>query len=188
MKRAAASLLFAAALFAAAAAPAKTRNVTDPDAPRSLPAEGPVAVEWTDPAQFTELKFSGNRWESQRGNWVFQLAEHLREEAVKRLPAGERMEVTITDIDLAGRYEPGRGMNMDRIRVMRDIYPPRMELSFKRYDASGQLVDEGQRKLRDLMYLGKVPGTGSNDSLRYEKRLIDDWLRDELPKPAVAGN
>ena len=70
MKRFAASLLFAVALSAAATAPAKTRNVTDPEAPRSLPAEGPVAVQWTDPAQFTELKFSGNRWEAQRGNWV----------------------------------------------------------------------------------------------------------------------
>ena len=188
MKRTAASLLFAVALFAAAAAPAKTRNVTDPDVPRSLPAEGPVSVAWTDPAEFSELKFSGNRWESQRGNWVFQLAEHLRDEAGKRLPAGERMEVTITDIDRAGRYEPGRGFDMDRIRVMRDIYPPMMELSFKRYDADGQLVDEGQRKLRDFSYLSNASVIGNNDALRYEKRMIDDWLRDELPKPAVAGN
>ena len=69
MKRAA-CLLFAAALLATSMASAKVRNVTDPDAPRSLPAEGPVAVQWTDPAQFTDLKFSGNRWEAARGDWV----------------------------------------------------------------------------------------------------------------------
>lgn len=187
MKRIATSLLLSLALIATAAA-AKTRNVTDPDAPRSLPAEGPVAVQWTDPAGFTELKFSGNRWESQRGNWVFQLAEHLREQAEKRLPAGERMEVTITDIDRAGRFEPGRGFDLDRIRVMRDIYPPRMELSFKRYGADGRLVAEGERKLHDFTYLSSASIANSNDVLRYEKRMIDEWLRDELPKPALAGN
>ena len=74
-------LLFAAALLASSLASARVRNVTDPEAPRSLPDEGPVAVQWTDPAQFTDLKFSGNRWEAERGNWVFQLAEHLRDAA-----------------------------------------------------------------------------------------------------------
>lgn len=187
MKRLAISLLVSLSLFATTAV-AKTRNVTDPEAPRSLPAEGPVAVQWTDPAEFTELKFSGNHWEAQRGNWVFQLAEHLREQAEKRLPAGERMEVTITDIDRAGRFEPGRGYDMDRVRIMRDIYPPRMELSFKRYDADGRLVAEGERKLRDVMYLSGPTIANTNDSLRYEKRMIDDWLREELPKPAVANN
>ncbi|TDK23177.1 DUF3016 domain-containing protein [Luteimonas aestuarii] len=172
-------LLLALAL-AATAADARVRNVTDADAPRSLSADGPVAVQWNDPAGFTELKFSGNRWESQRGNWVFQLADHLRKEAEKRLPEGERLEVTINDIDRAGRYEPGRGIHMDSIRIMRDFYPPMMDLTFTRYDAAGNVVDEGERRLRDTMYLSNASIGRSSDSLRYEKQMIDDWLRREL--------
>ena len=187
MKRAA-CLLFAAALLATSMASAKVRNVTDPDAPRSLPAEGPVAVQWTDPAQFTDLKFSGNRWEAARGNWVFQLAEHVRDAAAKRLPEGDRLEVTITDIGRAGRYEPWHGARMQDVRIMRDVYPPSMKLEFRQYGADGQVVAEGARELRDMGYLmsaGTLPGT--SDSLRFEKRMIDDWARTEFRGPAVAG-
>lgn len=179
MSRISICLVFALALVATAA-DARVRNVTDPDAPRSLPAEGPVSVQWDDPADFTELKFSGNRWEAQRGNWVFQLAEHLRKEAEKRLPDGERLEVSIHDIDRAGSFEPGRGIHLDRVRIMRDIYPPMVSLTFTRYDAAGNVVAEGERRLRDTMYLSNVSITRSHDSLRYEKQLIDDWLRREL--------
>lgn len=187
MKRFATCLLLAFALTATAAS-AKTRNVTDPEAPRSLPEAGPVAVQWTDPAQFTELKFSGNRWEAQRGNWVFQLAEHLRKETEKRLPAGERLEVTITDIDRAGKFEPGRSIQLDSVRIMREIYPPMIELSFKRYAADGQLIDEGQRRLRDMAYLNNSSIARASDSLRYEKSMIDDWARSEFGRPVVAGH
>jgi hypothetical protein len=188
MKRTAACLLLAATLFAVSGAIAKPRNVTDPDAPRTLPDEGPVAVQWTDPASFTELKFSGNRWESQRGNWVYDLALHLRKEAEKRLPAGERLEVTITDIDRAGSYEPGRGVHLDNVRILREIYPPTIELGFKRYGADGQLLADGERTLRDLMYLShNVSAARNHDSLVHEKRLIDEWLRDELGARQVAS-
>lgn len=184
MKRIITCLLLALAL-GATTANAKPRTVTDPDAPRSLPAEGAVAVQWTDPARFSELKFSGNRWEAQRGNWVFELAEHLRKEATTRLPEGERMEVTITDIDRAGKYEPGRGIQFDSVRIMREIYPPTIELSFTRYAADGSVLAEGERRLRDTMYLSNISIAGRNESLRYEKQLLDEWLRDELG-PRVA--
>lgn len=175
--------LLLALAFVATAADARVRTVTDADAPRGLPPEGPVAVQWDDPAGFTELRFSGNRWEAQRGNWVFQLAEHLRTEAGKRLPAGERLDVTIHDIDRAGRYEPGRGFHMDSIRIMRDFYPPMMDLTFTRYDAAGNVVDQGERRLRDPMYLSNASIIRSSDGLRYEKQMIDDWLRREFGRP-----
>ncbi len=187
-RRAARPLVIAAALLVASGvAAAQSRTVDAPDAPRSLTDAGPVAVQWTDPGEFTDLKFSGNRWEARRGNWVVTLAEHLRKSVGKQLPEGERMEVTITDIDRAGHYEPWHGMRMQDVRILRDVYPPSMSLTFKRYDANGELVAEGERKLRDLNYLHGAPSFPSSDSLRHEKRLIDDWVRDEFRNPALAN-
>jgi len=171
---------FAALLLMGSALAAGPRTVTDPERPRALPEEGAVAVSWGDPAEFTELRFSGNRWEAQRGNWVFELAQHLRKTLEKHLPEGERMEVEITDIDRAGRYEPGLGVRMDSVRIMRNIDSPSMRLSFRRFDADGQLLDEGERKLRDMMYLTNVNVLSNTDPLRYEKRMIDDWARREF--------
>jgi DUF3016 family protein len=172
------------ALFIAGPVTAKPRTVTDPDAPRSLPAEGPVQVDWTDPAEFSDLRYSGNRWEAARGDWVEQLAEHLRKSAAKKLSPGEQLQVTITDIKRAGQYEPWRGPNLQNARVVRDVYPPRISLTFRRTDAQGNLVEEGERKLVDSSFLMGNSTFGNSDPLRYEKGMLDDWLREEL-KPAT---
>lgn len=170
--------VLALAVFTAAA-PARVRNVTDPDAPRSLPADGRVDVRWDDPARFTELRYSGNRYESRQGDWVAQLATHLRKCAADRLPAGERLDIEITDIRRAGRYEPFHHANPD-VRVVRDIYPPAIDLSFKVLSADGTVVSEGARKLRDAAFMDRGNAVGASDPLRYEKALIDDWLRREF--------
>jgi len=180
-------IALAALLLAGTALAAGPRTVTDPERPRALPEEGAVAVSWTDPAEFTELRFSGNRWEAKRGNWVFELASAVRKSVAKQLPEGERMEIEITDIDRAGRYEPGLGPRMDSIRIMRNIDSPSMSLTYRRYDASGQLIDEGERKLRDMMYLNNVNVLSNTDPLRYEKRMIDDWARREFRVAQVAS-
>lgn len=176
------ALLGALLAGAAATLQAGPRDVTDPQLPRTLEKESPVSVSWTDPAQFSEIRRSGNRWEARRGDWVVKLAEHLQTRAERTLPAGERMEVTITDIQRAGNYEPWHGPNADNVRFVRDIYPPRIELSFKRLDAQGQLVSEGERRLSDLAYLSNVRSVNNSDILQYEKRLIDTWLSQELPR------
>ena len=172
--------LVLACLLAAGGADAKPRTVSDPQAPRALPAEGPVQVQWTDPAQFTELRYSRNRWDAQRGDWVEDLAEHLRKQASKQLPEGQKLDVTITDIKRAGDYEPWHGPRLDDVRIMRDIYPPRIELQFTLTDANGQIIDQGERKLSDTGYLLNSSLPSNTDPLRYEKRLLNDWVRREL--------
>lgn len=171
-------------LLLAGSAAAKP-DVTDPKAPRSLPADGAVAVSWTDPAQFSDLRQSGNRWEAKRGDWVHELAKYLRKRAAQRLPSGERLEVTITDIRRAGQYEPWRGASMGSTRIVREIYPPRIELNFKLSGANGDVVAEGARKLTDLDFMRNASTVGNSDPLRYEKRLIDDWLNKEFKRPSA---
>ncbi len=167
----------------AGSADAKSRNVTDPDAPRSLPAEGPVDVSWTDPAQFSEIRQSGNRWEARRGDWVEQLAKYLRKRAARDLSQGERLDVTFTDIKRAGNYEPWRSSRFDSARIVRDIYPPRITLEFTLSGADGRVIEQGERKLTDLTFLMNSSAVGNSDTLRYEKRLIDDWLSKEFRHP-----
>lgn len=160
-------------------------TVTDPSRPRALPADGPVSVEWTDPAEFSELRFSQNRWEAQQGDWVTQLARYLQERAAARLPEGQRMDVTITDIKRAGSFEPWHGANANNIRVMRDVYPPRMTLQVRITDADGRVVSEGEQRLVDTAFLMNSRPMDT-DPLRFEKDMIDTWLRRELPAPPRA--
>ena len=177
-----ATALISAALAAAFVVPAFAARVTDPELPRSLDADGPVTVSWTDPQAFSEIRYSRNRFEAERGDWVRGIARHLAKRAAGALGPGERLDVVITDIELAGDFEPGAGRS-DGVRIVRDIYPPRIDLSYTLYDASGDVADSGERSLRDIGFLHRQAGTvGSGDPLGHEKRLVDAWVRDDLAR------
>jgi hypothetical protein len=173
------ALPLALALASAGCASTGDSGMLAADAPRALPAAGPVSVAWEDPATFAELRNGPNRYDAARGTWLTDLAVYLRKRAEARLPAGERLELTIVDVDRAGDFEPWHGVNHQDIRIVRDIYPPRMTIRFKRYDASGALIGEGERKLSDPAFLLGTTPINNTDPLRFEKRMIDDWLRRE---------
>jgi len=168
------------AISLAACASTRGPDMLAADAPRSLPSAGPVSVAWSDPAGFTELRRSSNVYEATRGDWLPQLAEYLRKRAEPRLGSGERLELTILDVDRAGEYEPWIGVNYYDTRIVRDIYPPRMTVQFRHYDAAGMVVAEGERKLTDPGFLTNASPINNSDPLRFEKRMIDAWLRREL--------
>ena len=66
--------------------------------------------------------------------------------------------------------ESWRGPGRCDVRVMKDTYPPRIDLTFRLVDGDGKELRAGSRKLRDSI----------TDHLRYEKALLGDWLRHEL--------
>ncbi len=154
------------------------------DAPRGLAESGPVSVHWNDPATFTEVRLSSNRWAAADGNWLQQLAQYMRKRAEHKLAPGERLDLSIIDIDRAGQYEPWLAPNLQNTRIVRDQYPPRMTVQFRRYDAGGVVVAEGERKLTDPAFLLSASPSSDSDPLRYEKRMIDYWLRRELDTAA----
>ena len=170
-------LLLATVLALGACASTSSTNMLAVDAPRALPAAGPVSVSWEDPAQFSEVRHSGNRYAASQGNWLNNLATYMRKEAEETLPAGHSLELTIVDIQRAGRYEPWLGPQMQDTRIIRDMYPPRMTLRFREVDASGAVVAEGERKLSDTAFLMNSTRMSDTDPLRYEKRMFNDWLR-----------
>ena len=146
-----------------------------------------VTVAWPDVATLSETKEAhGRGW--QRGQaWLETLRRHVVRTADRTLPPGDRLEVTITDIKLAGSFEPWRGPQFDDVRIVKDIYPPRIDLGFVLRGGDGQVIAEGERKLRDPGFLTRSIANAS-DPLRYEKRLLDEWLRREFGKDARKGS
>ena len=96
------------------------------------------------------------------------------------------MKIKVTDIDLAGDFEPWRGPQFDQVRITRDIYPPRISLEFRLTDGSGGIVSAGKRELRDLAYQRRLIRPlddylrYEDDYLRYEKDILRDWFRSEF--------
>ena len=102
---------------------------------------------------------------------------HIEAMAEAVAEGAREVEGAIVDIKRAGQYEPWHGVNMQDARIIRDIYPPRMTLRYRELDASGTLVAEGEKKLSDPAFLMNASPLNDSDPLRYEKRMVDSWLR-----------
>lgn len=146
-------------------------------APRPTGAPpGAISVSWSDPAQFSGTRMGERETAAQREAWLSELGRHLAEKAATVLPRDEKLEVEITDVQRAGSFEPWRGPQADNVRIVRDVYPPRITLEFKRLAADGSVLKEGRRELRDPSFLMR-PKRYPSDPLAYEKQLLDDWVR-----------
>jgi hypothetical protein len=140
-----------------------------------------VDVTFVAPEKFTDAKEDSMDSEKGRAALLDQLKEHLVAQGGRQLDPSQRLEIKVTDIDLAGDFEPWRGIGMQDVRIVKDIYPPRMNLEFRLLDADGKVVSEGKRELRDLSFLlnAVLP---TSDPLRYDKEMLSTWLRREFKR------
>ena len=168
--------LFAAALFAATLLAGCATT-----APRAAAPNSHVLVNWNDPANFSDTRSNLCRNRVKPEEWLGQLARYVENRADRAIASGQTLKVTITDIQRAGQCEPWRGPNLDDVRIIKDIYPPSISLHFVLADANGHVVNEGDRTLRDSAFMHRDNMLNKDDPLRFEKRLLDDWLRKEFP-------
>lgn len=140
-----------------------------------------VEVLFHEPDKFTDLKDSYMATESGQQAYMESFREYLQQNAARRLPEGQKLSITFTDIDMAGDFEPWRGPSASDVRIVKGIYIPRLKFIYRITDAQDALVKEGKADLSDLNFQMNLPASiNSSDPLRYEKHMLDDWMRSEL--------
>lgn len=144
-----------------------------------------VKVEFVNLEKFSDVRDSYMPTEKGQAANAETIRQYIVQQASQYVPDGYTLDVSITNIDMAGDFEPWGKPGADDVRIVKDIYPPRIDLSFKLTDSAGKVVKEGTRELRDLNFLMKI-NIRTSDPFRHEKSLIDDWVKKDL-KPAKAG-
>ncbi|MBD1584584.1 DUF3016 domain-containing protein [Pseudoalteromonas sp. S16_S37] len=115
-----------------------------------------------------------------KGAFHKRLAKQFEQHIIKlaeKLPEGYTLDVTFNDIDLAGEAR----FNMDNVRVVKNIYFPRLDISYSLVDDKGQQVLEATEELKDMSFLDRIK-LGPEESLNYEKRLLDQWFESQIVK------
>jgi hypothetical protein len=163
-------------LFAAfAVAGCGTARAFDPTKP--FPK---TEVVFFEPEKFTDVRDSyGSDSEGARKEILEELRTHVAKQANRLMAAGQVLRITVTDVDLAGEFEPWRAAGGNDIRIVRDLYPPRIKLAFRLTEADGTILAQGDRDLGDLNFLQRL-SIQMDDPRRHEKALLDDWLRKEF--------
>lgn len=138
-----------------------------------------VEVTFVNPDKFTDAA------DGQRGSdWgrdanLDVLKKYIIERASRYVQEGQKLSVSITDVDLAGEIEPWRSSSLRDARIMKDIYFPRIDLSYKLTDATGAVLKENSRHLSDMNYLMNIHPDRSDPRV-YDKSLLDDWIRRDI--------
>lgn len=164
-----------AGALTAACAPFGTGKSDDPVLQRD---EQRVSIQFKDPQNYVDFGDNHLSGEPFDNRTLAMLRDDLVQRIAHKLPAGARMSVTFTNINMVGPVEGWNFMGSDA-RIVASPEPPRIDLNFVMTDASGKVLKEGPRILRDPV---RTEGAQRfrQDPLRFERFLIDDWLDREL--------
>lgn len=140
-----------------------------------------VVVEWGDYRDFTDIR-SPNSSKKRFAQHTFERLTKYLAKLATDLPEGQRLELSVTNLDLAGRVMPlsfaGLGNNMSEQRVIKRIDIPRMRFSYQIVNASGQTVKAGEADLKDMNFMERHNPFFRSESLKYEKNMLRDWFED----------
>lgn len=133
-----------------------------------------VKVEWQDLSKFTDVRPSNETKLDFQARLVKEFDE-IFASLGKRLPDNYTLSIHVNDLDLAGDVRPFFHSSLHDIRVMREIYWPRMNFDYELKDAQGNSVAKASASLSDMAYLNRI-NFAHNSEFKYEEQMLRDWL------------
>ncbi len=131
-------------------------------------------VTWTDYKSYRDID-SGNEGRKQFRERTFKDLEKHFAKLAATLPGDQVLKIDVTDVDLAGDTNAA-GIN--RVRIIKQIYSPRMNFSYELLDATGKVIKSEEVTIRDMNFMSGSNLKYRSKSLGYEKKMLDDWFND----------
>ena len=148
---------------------------------------GEVKVEYKDYKKFTDMKPASEA----RGSFEKRTMagfDKIFADLAKQLPEGYSWNVVVTDIDLAGDVNHMFTQTGQQIRVIKDVFIPRVNFSYTLLDQNkGVVVEEKDLKLKDMGFMSRISNTRVNESYGHERVMLERWFKDTI-KPAVVSH
>ena len=144
--------------------------------------DGKVNILWQNTNDYTDIEATIGV-QSKFEQYLFtQLTQELGKLANKHLTEGQQLDLTVTNVDLAGDVQPTFGASVDDIRVVTDLYPPKLDFEYT-LSQNGKVIASGTEKLRNMSYLSDLQPL-NNDTFRYEQKLLTEWFKKTI-KPLL---
>ncbi|MCP4989933.1 MAG: DUF3016 domain-containing protein [Colwellia sp.] len=138
--------------------------------PIALAAESEVT--WTDYKSYRDID-PGNEGRKHFREHTFKYLEKHLAKLAASLPEGQILKIDVTDVDLAGDTNAA-GIN--RTRIVKPIYSPRMNFSYQLLDADGKVIQSDAVVVKDMNFMSGSNLKYRNKSLGYEKKMLDNWF------------
>jgi hypothetical protein len=86
----------------------------------------------------------------------------------------------VTNLDLAGEVWPasfvGFGSGGSNVRLIKSIDIPRMTFSYQLLGHTGEVLQQGEEKLKDMSFQDRANRFFDSEPLRYEKNMLRKWF------------
>lgn len=176
------SLLFSAVSSAKSPPPPNPEELDAANAPKHEEALRRVEVIWVNPSDYSDIRPSNQSRRRFKERTFQDLESHL-EKLARRLPEGQRLKLSVTNLDLAGQVWPahmaGLGFGSD-VRLIERVDIPRMNFNYELLDSTGNVIKAGEEKLKDMAFQERAAARYRNETLYYEKTMIKDWFVDNF--------
>ena len=137
---------------------------------------GEVEVSFVQPERYTDIGFG----QTTRQRNLKTLSDHMSGWG-SALPASQRLEIQVLDVDLAGLERPVGRDPFVRVLTGKADWP-RMRLRWALREGQA-VVASGEEQLSDMGYAHRLALGDRNQPLYHDLRMLDDWLRARITKP-----
>jgi Protein of unknown function (DUF3016) len=136
-------------------------------------AAGAVQVSFVNPEKFSDMRDRSYRVEDN----VKALEKMVVGVAAPYVAHGQTLKIEVLDVDLAGEARPGtRAWDVRVLRGRADW--PRISLRWS-LDGAGA-PRSGQAVVQDMSYLQRIQPPLSDTHLVYERRMLEEWFREQF--------
>ena len=141
-------------------------------------AAGTVQISFIKPEDFADIR---DRAHSREQN-LKALEQVITNVAKPYVADGQTLKIEVLDVDLAGEVRPGsRAWDVRVLRGRADW--PRITLRWS-LDGAGASPRSGEAVVQDMSYLQRIPPALADTALVYERRMLDEWFRQQFGKAA----
>ena len=139
---------------------------------------GTVQLSFVRPENFADVR---DRTYSREQN-LKALEQVFTTVAQPYVADGQTLKIEVLDVDLAGEVRPGARAH--DVRVLRGRADwPRITLRWS-IEGAGAAPRSGEAVVQDMAYLQRIPPAMSDTALVYERRMLDEWFRQQFGKAA----
>jgi hypothetical protein len=134
---------------------------------------GEAKVIWQNPEKYSDIRASHERQDRFQEK-LFKHFDKVFTELATKLPSDSQLEITVTDFDLAGEIIPRAGSRFNEIRIIKEIYSPKITFSYV-YTHKDQIIS-GTENLRDMNYMSGIGRSSHRTEFAYEEKMIRKWF------------
>ncbi len=135
-----------------------------------------VNVTFEKPERFTDFKTQANLRFKDREKLMKQLTELMDKSADKRIDKDQKLNINISNIDMAGTFLYGTS---DLYRVILEFDRIRLDFSYELLDSDNKIIKQGDVNLtsRSRQPVTRLRNEYKNTQFSHEMPLFDDWLK-----------